>query len=336
MRKEPGTRNRIVMLVIMVLLVAASSFGLTFRVGSAAPENSPWGRALNRAAAAWEDISNGEIQVQIFHNSVAGTEADMVRKMRIGQLQAVVMTSTGLSNFSDKSLTLSMPLLIRSQEEYEYVFPRVQQELEEDIAAQNFHVMAWSMAGWMYFFSDEEVRTPGELQAMKLAASPEEMELVRAYQLMEYQPIPLSYTDRLAGLTSGMANSFLTVPILAAGFQWFGATPYMMNLRIGPAPGAVLMSDRAFRRVPTRMREELYAATPEITADLDEDIRRLEAEAIDTMLQYGLNIVELTDDEIDVWIAELEDSYEVTLDLVFHEGFYQRIQGLLDEYRSGR
>jgi len=324
------------MLVVMILVISASASALTIRLGSAAPENSPWGTALNRIAAEWLRISDGDIRVQVFHNSVAGAEADMVRKMRIGQLQAVVMTSPGLSNFSDRSLTLSMPLLIRSQEEYEYVFERVADDLAADIRDEGFHVMSWSVAGWMYFFSDREIRTPAELKAVKMAASPEEMELVRAYQLMGYQPIPLPYAERLAGLTNGMANSYLTVPILAAGFQWFGATPYMMNLRIGPAPGAVLMSDRAYRRIPADLREELFAAIEQVTAELDADIRVLEQEAVDTMVQYGLHIVDLTEEEIDVWIEELEGSYDVTLGLVFHEEFYHRIQGLLDEYRSRR
>ena len=324
------------MLVIMVSIAAVSASALTIRLGSAAPENSPWGRALNRIAAEWLRISDGQVRVQVFHSSVAGAEADMVRKMRIGQLQAVVMTSTGLSNFSDRSLTLSMPLLIRSQEEYEYVFERVEEDLAEDIREQGFHVMSWSVAGWMYFFSDREIHTPAELKAVKMAASPEEMELVRAYQLMGYQPIPLPYAERLAGLTNGMANSYLTVPILAAGFQWFGPTPYMMNLPIGPAPGAVVMSDRAYRQLPRDIRDELFAAIEQVTAELDADIRLLEQEAIDTMVQYGLHIVELTDEEIDVWIEELHGSYDVTLGLVFHEEFYHRIQGLLDEYRSRR
>ena len=324
------------MLVIMFSVIAVSASALTIRLGSAAPENSPWGRALNRIAAEWLRISDGRVRVQVFHNSVAGAEADMVRKMRIGQLQAVVMTSTGLSNFSDRSLTLSMPLLIRNQEEYEYVFERVEDDLAEDIREQGFHVMSWSVAGWMYFFSDREIHTPPELKAVKMAASPEEMELVRAYQLMGYQPIPLPYAERLAGLTNGMANSYLTVPILAAGFQWFGPTPYMMNLQIGPAPGAVVMSDRAYRQLPRDIRDELFAAIEQVTVELDADIRVLEQEAIDTMVEYGLHIVELTDEEVDVWIEELQGSYDVTLGLVFHEGFYHRIQGLLDEYRSRR
>ena len=323
-------------LVLLLCLVAATVSAQVIRVGSAAPENSPWGRALNRVAAEWLRISDGRVRVQIFHNSIAGTEADMVRKMRIGQLQAVVITSTGLSNFSDRALTLSMPLLIRDQGEYDYVFERVSGDLEQDILSEGFHVMAWSMAGWMYFFSDVEVRSPEQLRAIKLAASPEEMELVRAYQLMGYQPIPMPYTERLAGLTNGMANSYLTVPILAAGFQWFGATPFMLDLKVGPAPGAILMSDRAYRRLPNDLRDELFAALRATVGELDQDIRELEVEAIDTMKQYGLNLVELTQEETQVWIEELEASYEVTMGLVFSEPFYNRIRGLLDEYRSSR
>jgi TRAP-type C4-dicarboxylate transport system substrate-binding protein len=328
------TRRTVLLLLLCFLAVSLQAY--TLRVGSAAPENSPWGRALNRAAAEWERISDGRVRVQVFHNSIAGTEADMVRKMRIGQLQAVVITSTGLSNFSDRSLTLSMPLLIRNQGEYEYVFDRVRDELEADILDEGFHVMSWSMAGWMYFFSDEEIRTPDELKAVKMAASPEEMELVRAYQLMGYQPIPLPYTERLAGLTNGMANAYLTVPILAAGFQWFGVTPYMMDLKVGPAPGAVLMSDRAYRQLPADLRDDLFEALERVTAELDQDIRELESESIDTMVRFGLNIVELTDAEEAVWVEELEASYESTIGLVFNEEFYEQIRELLDEYRSSR
>ena len=322
--------------VILLLALSAAVSAQTLRVGSPAPENSPWGRAINHIAAEWEAVSNGRIRVQVFHNSIAGTEADMVRKMRIGQLQAVVVTSTGLSNFSDKSMTLSMPLLIRDQEEYEYVLESVRGEIEADIREQGFHVMAWSFSGWAHFFGADPIRSPADLRSAKLAASPEEMELVRAYQLMGFQPIPLSYADRLTGLTNGMANSYLTVPILAAGFQWFAVTPYMTNLRISPTPAAVLMSDRSYRQLPQDLREDLFQAIAQVTAELDDEILALEQESIDTMVRYGLNIVEPTEDEQIAWTRELEDSYGVTLGLVFDEGFYHRIVGILDEYRSQR
>ncbi|MFW5745244.1 MAG: hypothetical protein ACOC2D_18375, partial [Spirochaetota bacterium] len=63
---------------LILLLVAASVVvdAQVFRIGSAAPENSPWGRTLNRLAAEWQEISEGRVRVQVFHNAIAGDEAD--------------------------------------------------------------------------------------------------------------------------------------------------------------------------------------------------------------------------------------------------------------------
>jgi TRAP-type C4-dicarboxylate transport system substrate-binding protein len=321
-------------LVLFLVIPVVAASAQVFRIGSAAPENSPWGRTLNQLAAEWTEMSNGRVRVQVFHNSIAGVEADMIRKMRIGQLQAVVISSTGLANFSESLLTLSMPLLIRTQEEFDYVFPLVEPELRSQVEASGFRVLAWSTAGWLYFFSSEPMRVPDDLRRMKLAASPEEMDLVRAYQLMGFQPVPVPYTERLAALASGLANSYLTVPILAAGFQWFGATPNMLDLRVGPAPGAILMSERAYNMLPANLRDDMMERAAEIAGRLDEDILELEQTAIDTMVDYGLTIREPTAEETEIWLDELQGSYDVTLDLVFDRDFYHELQDMLDEYRG--
>ncbi|MFW5684490.1 MAG: TRAP transporter substrate-binding protein DctP [Spirochaetota bacterium] len=318
----------------VLLLVASVASAQIFRIGSAAPENSPWGRALNRIAADWQEISNGRVRVQVFHNSIAGIESDMVRKMRIGQLQAVVMTSAGLSEFSESILTVSMPLLMRTQDEYNHVFERIQDDLEAEVEDDGFRVLSWSNAGWLHFFTKTPVRVPADLQGQKLAASPDEMGLVRAYQLMGYQPIPISYAERLAALASGMVNAYMTVPILSAGFQWFGATPYMLDLPVGPAPGAIVMSERAYRMLPAAHRDEMLARARELAAGLDTDILELERNAIDTMVEFGLTVVEPTEAERQEWIAEFERSYDLMLGLVFERDLYQQIEGILRDYRN--
>ena len=38
--------------------------------------------------------------------------------------------------------------------------------------------------------------------------------------------------------------------------------------------------------------------------------------------------------EREIWIDELQDSYDVTLGLVFDEDFFRDVQEMLDEFRS--
>ena len=322
------------LLVGALLVTLVSAVGAqTIRVGSSAPENSPWGRALNRLASEWQQISNGRVRVQVFHNSVAGVESDMIRKMRIGQLQAAIVTNTGLAAFSDRIMTLSMPLLIRSEDEYNYVFERMRPGLEAEIEDDGFYVLAWSLAGWVYPFADQPVRTPDDLRALRLAASPEEQELIRAYQILGYQPVSISFSERLVSLVNNMADAHLTVPILAAGFQWFGATNHMTNIKIAPAPGAILLSQRAYRRLPADIRDELLAAADKVSADLNGEIEALERTALDTMIDFGLTVVEPTEAERRLWEQEFESAYNVMLGNVFSEPMYRDIQELLNEHR---
>jgi TRAP-type C4-dicarboxylate transport system substrate-binding protein len=319
----------------VLLFVAVGIAGAqTIRIGSSAPENSPWGRALNRLAVEWQQISNGRVRVQVFHNNIAGVEADVIRKMRIGQLQAAVITNAALAAFSDQIMTLSMPLLIRSEDEFNYVFERVRPQIEADIADDGFQVVSWSLAGWVYPFSDEPVRTPDDLRALRLAASPEEQDLIRAYQILGFQPVSISFPERLAGLVNNMADAHLTVPILAASFQWFGATDNMTNIKIAPAPGAIIMSERAYRRLPAQYRDEMLAAANRISAGLNGEIDQLEQEALETMTEFGLTIVEPTAEEEAEWFEEFEGAYDVMLGTVFDESMYREIQEILDEYRQ--
>jgi TRAP-type C4-dicarboxylate transport system substrate-binding protein len=124
------------------------------------------------------------------------------------------------------------------------------------------------------------------------------------------------------------------VPILAASFQWFGATPYMVSMKIGPAPGAIIMTRRAHARLPRDIRDELLAAVERVQNNYGQEIRDLEAEAISTMREYGLEVVELTPDEREAWIEEFESSYGVMLGRVFDEALYNRVREHLNDFRS--
>ena len=69
------------------------------------------------------------------------------------------------------------------------------------------------------------------------------------------------------------------------------------------------------------------------TRDLNVAIQELEERAVRTMVQYGLTVNDLTPPQRQDWIGELESSYDVMLGTVFHQEFYEKIEGILSEYR---
>ena len=76
-------------------------------------------RALQDMGVQWAKISNGKVRLRIYPGGVAGDEPDMVRKMRIGQLHAAALTGAGLTRISQEIQALQMPMMFRSNAEFD-------------------------------------------------------------------------------------------------------------------------------------------------------------------------------------------------------------------------
>ena len=77
-----------------------SPAALTIKLGTLAPEGSPWYNIVRDMAEAWKADSGGKVEIRIYAGGIAGDESDMVRKMRVGQLHAAAISGAGLASIA--------------------------------------------------------------------------------------------------------------------------------------------------------------------------------------------------------------------------------------------
>ena len=70
------------------------------KLGTLAPNGSTWHTLLKEMGQKWSEASNGQVKLIIYPGGVQGNEGDMVKKTRIGQLQAVALTTIGLHDIT--------------------------------------------------------------------------------------------------------------------------------------------------------------------------------------------------------------------------------------------
>ena len=128
------------------------------KIATIAPDGSPWHDLLLELAQRWRDLSNGAVQVKIYAGGSQGDEAELVRKVRIGLLQGVAVTSSGLDTISPGFSAFSVPLLIESYEELDYVRDRISPRLTQSLVDHGFVVLNWGDGGWVRFFTTHPVR----------------------------------------------------------------------------------------------------------------------------------------------------------------------------------
>ena len=167
--------RRILAATVVALCCSSGATALTIKLGSVAPANSPWDLALRGLAADWARISDGEIEVKIFPGGIAGNETDMIRKIRIGQLQAAAMTAIAFNEIYPGLLAIAQPMLVRTDDEMRYVLDELAPFFTEQLEARGFVPLMWAPIGWVKFFAPQPALTADDLRRYKLwvgSASP--------------------------------------------------------------------------------------------------------------------------------------------------------------------
>ena len=251
--------------------------------------------------------------------------------MRINQLQAAVLTSVGLGQISNGVLSYSAPGLLQSDEEVEYVFERLEPTLSRKINSSRLEILGWSKPGWIYLYTKRPVRDPEEMKRYRVTAT---LEFASSLKQFGYDAVTLPVTEWLSGLNSGLIDGVITAPVAAAGFQWFGIASNMLDLRIAPFLAGLVVSDRAWDRIPDDQKAILIEIVQEEIVKLDIESRKLEQQAIETMQLYGLELVPVNQRQRDEWLYLFGEVNTKVLGELYDEETYSQIQDLLEDFHE--
>ena len=98
------------------------------RLGTLAPRGSSYTKHLLAMGERWRQAPGGGVLLTVYPDGVMGSEADMVRRMRLGQLQAGMLTAAGLAEIEPAVSGLqNLPMMFRTLEEVGDVFSHIGQ-----------------------------------------------------------------------------------------------------------------------------------------------------------------------------------------------------------------
>ena len=318
--------------IAALVLLAGGAWSLTIKMGSLAPGSSPWDLGLKRIAAEWSRLSGGTVKVQMYGGGIAGDEPDMIRKIRIGQLQGATITVSGLQGIFNGVKTLSYPLLVQNDEELWYVLGKMKPFFEKEIEKRGFKIVLWSPGGWVYFFSRHPVVRPDDLKKQKLWVWSGDPDEIQAYQSIGFQTVTLASTDLMTSLQGGMVDTLVTSPLVAASSQWFGIAGNMCSLRLGPLWGAAIVSTKTWNEVPADLRPKLIEAAQKIIDSIGPDLVKADSDAITVMQKYGLKINQVSPQVRQEWADLMDRVFRGLVGKIYDRESYEMATKYLGEY----
>ena len=280
------------------------------KIGSLVPKNSLYHRQLMEVGEAWKKSQTGTPRFNVFTDGSQGGEAEMVRRMRIGQLQAALLSVVGLREIEPSIAALqNLPLAFRSWEELDYVREKMRPGMEKKFLEKGYVVLAWGDAGWVRFFSKQAAFSPDDFKKMKFFAWGAEAEQQEIMKSLGYTPVPLEPTDILSSIQTGMINVVPSTPYFALASQIYSTAPNMLEINWAPIVGAFVITKKSWDDMSPETQKVLRAASDTAGSVIRTQARKEVEEAVDAMKKRGLQVNKPSTEQLKEWRALSESLY---------------------------
>jgi len=306
------------------------------RLGTLVPQGSSYHRIIQDMGQKWKAATNGQVQLTVYAGTM-GSEIELVRRMRAGQLQAAVVSTTGLANIDRGAAALqSIPMMFHTLDELDYVKAKLAPTLEQRFANKGFRVLFWTDGGWVRFFTRDKIDRPDQLKKLKTFVTAGETQQFDLMKSAGYSPVALEWADALTSLQTKMIDAVPIAPYLGLTMQVYTVADYMLDLNWASVVGALVINQKTWDALSPAQQTAISAIAVATGKQFQTQARKEADEAIAAMQKRGLTVVPITAAELAEWRSASEQMYPKIRGTMVPADMFDEAVRLVTEYRAQR
>jgi TRAP-type C4-dicarboxylate transport system substrate-binding protein len=316
-------------------LATSASAQTRIRLATLIPSGTSYHHSLQEMGEKWKKSSNGNIALTIYADGTMGSEDEIVRRMRIGQLQAAVLTVSGLSAIDPSVGALQkMPLVYRTLDEAAYVRDKLAPDLDRRFADKGFVVLFWTDGGWVRLFSKEPGMVPADYKKMKIFVTAGDVTQSELYKSAGFNPVLLEWSDVLISLQTGILDALPTIPLHADSNQFYLSTHHMLEINWIPLVGALIMTKKAWDALPPAQRDDMLKAAADCGQEFQTNNRKENDAALVAMQKRGLQVHPVSKEAEEEWRKFSESLYPQIRGRIVPADTFDKVMQILHDYRA--
>ena len=272
---------------------AAAKYEIKF--ATVAPDGSTWMNEMQNLNDEIMEKTGGEVKFKFYPGGIMGDEKDVLRKMKVNQVQAAGFTSQGLGEVVPEVRILNLPLLFKSYSDIDNVMKDMSPDIEAMFLKKGFVVLGWPEVGFVYVFTKNRVEAISDLQKTKMWIWGDDTLVATLFKNLKIVPIPLSLTDVMQSLQTGMIEGVYCSPLSCIAMQWNTKVKYMLAIKIANVPGGVLINKKSWDSIPENYRVIVKAACKKYFDKLTQASRKENEDALSVLKKQGVTFTDIKD-----------------------------------------
>lgn len=288
-------------LLLSLTLLASLDLHAAIKIGVLAPEGTGWAKNIKQMASEIKEATKGNVEFKIYYGGSQGDEVDVLRKVRIGQLQGGIFTGKTLGDISGDVRVIELPFTFNhNREKALKTLQSMAPYFDQKFAEKKFKSLATFEIGQVYFVTQKKVQDLNSIKSLKIWSWDGDPIVTTLFESMNLTGVPLALPDVLGSLTTGVVEAAYAPPIGIIALQWNTKVKYMVDFPISYSIGAFVIADSAWSKIS--------AADQKITSDIAKKYETMinngnskdNTDAMNAMKAQKIEFVKFSDSDIKV------------------------------------
>ncbi len=307
-------------LVLVISLVSFSSpvlFAKTIKIATLSPEGTFWMKHMRAGAKEIKKKTQGRVKFKFYPGGVMGNDANVLRKIRIGQLHGGAVTLGVLSRSTPDVTLYGLPYLFTDLDDAAEIRKITDPMLSSEIEKNGFVNFGFAQGGFTYLMSKHPIRSLDDLRQRK-SWIPEKSEVgLSVYRYVGVTPISLPLSDVLTGLQTGLIDTIITSPIGALALQWHTHIEYITDQPLNYLAAMLIIDKKVFDKLSETDQRIVRDVMEGGYRKIDEQNRVDNIAARKALINQGVKFIKLSENDKLEWekiddtvINEMIDKYD--------------------------
>ena len=213
-----------------------------------------------------EQLTGGEITVDVFDARQLGDAVESVQSLRNGTIAFVTVSTSNLSQVDPKIDMFSLPYLFKSADHYwDYLTSERAREFVRPLEDKGIIVLAWIDSGARNFFSEQPIRSVEDVRGKKIRvmASPVQVKTIEA---MGGTGVPVAWGELYNALQTGVVDGAENNHPSVVTMKFYEVSDYYTLDEHARIPDALLMSKMVYDKLAPEQQEAIRQAGREAEA----------------------------------------------------------------------
>ena len=316
---------------------AASAWAdpVELKIATLAPDGSAWAKIMAQGGVKIGERTAGRVTVKFFFSGAQGDERDVVRKMKLGQIDGAALTAVGLGQIRGDVRILELPFLFKNDKELDFVRTKMAPDFEKQFQDAGYELLSWGDVGWVHLFTNLAVNSLEDLNKAKMWAWTDDPIVRTFYKHLGVNGVPLGVPDVLPALQTGTIDACAGSPLAMVALQWYTKVKYGTDTAISYSIGALVVRKAVFSKLSAEDQKSIREIGVQVGEDLMKSVRRDNERAKKAMVKSGVQFIPTPGPLVDKFETTAHDVWqELAGGKLYPSELLERVKKYLVEARA--